>query len=72
MIIGQSSGRIHIIISHFIDLGQCVDTVFPKHGNQFYPDMGSGFCVIDCRLELDEVVRPMVPGGANITNFLLE
>jgi len=28
-------------------------------------------CVIDCVLDMDEMVRPMVPGGANITDFLL-
>ena len=34
-------------------------------------DSGCG-CVIDCVLYQDEMVRPMVPGGAHITNFLLE
>jgi len=29
-------------------------------------------CVIDCWLDMDETVRPMVPGGAHITHFLLE
>ena len=29
-------------------------------------------CVIDCMLDLDEMVRPMVAGGAHITNFLLK
>ena len=29
-------------------------------------------CVIDCRLDSDEAVRPMVPGGGHITNFLLK
>ena len=29
-------------------------------------------CVIDCRLDMDEMVRPMVAGGAHITNFLLK
>jgi len=39
----------------------------------FTEALGAGCgCVIDCRLDLNEVVRPMVPGGANITNFLLE
>ena len=28
-------------------------------------------CVIDCRLDMDEMVRPMVAGGAHITDFLL-
>ena len=28
-------------------------------------------CVIDCVLDMDEMVRPMVAGGAHITNFLL-
>ncbi len=28
-------------------------------------------CVIDCMLDIDEMVRPMVPGGAHITDFLL-
>jgi acetolactate synthase-1/2/3 large subunit len=39
----------------------------------FTEALGAGCgCVIDCRLDLDEAVRPMVPGGAHITNFLLE
>ena len=39
----------------------------------FMEALGAGCgCVIDCRLATDEVVRPMVPGGAHITNFLLE
>ena len=29
-------------------------------------------CVIDCVLDMDEMVRPMVPGGAHITDFLLK
>ncbi|MBQ5754858.1 MAG: biosynthetic-type acetolactate synthase large subunit [Oscillospiraceae bacterium] len=29
-------------------------------------------CVLDCHVDIDEMVRPMVPGGAAITNFLLE
>ena len=29
-------------------------------------------CVIDAVIQTDDMVRPMVPGGANITNFLLE
>ena len=29
-------------------------------------------CVIDCMLDMDEMVRPMVAGGAHITNFLLK
>ena len=28
-------------------------------------------CVIDCRLDMDEMVRPMVAGGAHITDFLI-
>ena len=32
---------------------------------------GTG-AVIDCRLEMDEMVRPMVAAGSHITNFLLE
>ena len=28
-------------------------------------------CVLDCRLDMDEMVRPMVAGGAHITDFLL-
>lgn len=28
-------------------------------------------CVIDCMLDMDEMVRPMVAGGAHITDFLL-
>ncbi len=34
-------------------------------------DAGCG-CVIDCRLDMDEMVRPMVAGGAHITDFLLK
>ena len=34
-------------------------------------ESGKG-CVIDAVLDSDEMVRPMVPGGANITSFLLE
>ncbi len=33
-------------------------------------DSGCG-CVIDCVLDMDEMVRPMVAGGAHITDFLL-
>ena len=29
-------------------------------------------CVLDCRLDMDEMVRPMVPAGAHITDFLLK
>ena len=29
-------------------------------------------CVIDCRLDMDEMVRPMVAGGSAITDFLLK
>ena len=29
-------------------------------------------CVLDCRLDMDEMVRPMVAGGAHITDFLLK
>ncbi len=29
-------------------------------------------CVIDCVLDMDEMVRPMVVGGAHITDFLLK
>ena len=29
-------------------------------------------CVIDCRLDMDEMVRPMVAGGAHLTDFLLK
>ncbi len=29
-------------------------------------------CVLDCRLDIDEMVRPMVPGGAHITDFLIK
>ena len=28
--------------------------------------------VIDCRLPADEIVRPMVPGGAELTDYILE
>ena len=31
-----------------------------------------GGCVIDCRLDMDEMVRPMVAGGAHVTDFLLK
>jgi acetolactate synthase-1/2/3 large subunit len=34
-------------------------------------DSGCG-CVIDCVLDMDEMVRPMVAGGAHITDFLLK
>ena len=33
---------------------------------------GDRGCVIDCVLDMDEMVRPMVAGGAHITNFLLK
>ena len=29
-------------------------------------------CVIDCAIDMDEMVHPMVPGGAPVTNFLLD
>ena len=32
---------------------------------------GCGY-VIDCQVDMDEMVRPMVPGGAHITDFLLK
>ncbi len=32
---------------------------------------GCGY-VIDCIIDMDEMVRPMVPGGAHITDFLLK
>ena len=32
---------------------------------------GCGY-VIDCQIDIDEMVRPMVPGGAHITDFLLK
>lgn len=32
---------------------------------------GHGY-VIDCAIDLDEMVRPMVPGGGRITNFLVD
>ena len=39
----------------------------------FQNALGAGCgCVIDCMLDMDEMVRPMVPGGAHITNFLLK
>ena len=39
----------------------------------FTEALGAGCgCVIDCRLDMDEMVRPMVAGGAHITNFLLK
>ena len=34
-------------------------------------ESGKG-CVIDAVIDTDDMVRPMVPGGAHITNFLLE
>ena len=34
-------------------------------------ESGKG-CVIDAIIDTDDMVRPMVPGGAHITNFLLE
>ncbi len=34
-------------------------------------DCGHGY-VIDCAIDIDEKVRPMVPGGARITNFLID
>ena len=27
-------------------------------------------CVIDCLLDIDEMVRPMVGGGSHITDFM--
>jgi acetolactate synthase-1/2/3 large subunit len=33
---------------------------------------GGTAAVIDCMLDIDEVVRPMVPGGAPLTGFILE
>ncbi len=33
---------------------------------------GGTAAVIDCMLNIDEVVRPMVPGGAPLTGFILE
>ena len=32
---------------------------------------GCGY-VIDCQIDIDEMVRPMVPAGAHITDFLLK
>ena len=32
---------------------------------------GCGY-VIDCQVDMDEMVRPMVAGGAHITDFLLK
>jgi len=29
-------------------------------------------CVIDCAIDMDAMVHPMVPGGAPVTNFLLD
>ena len=31
---------------------------------------GHGY-VIDCAIDMDEMVRPMVPGGGQITDFLV-
>ena len=33
-------------------------------------DSGHGY-VIDCAIDMDEMVRPMVPGGGQITDFLV-
>ncbi len=41
-----------------------------KEAVQAALDAGCG-CVIDCVLDMDEMVRPMVAGGAHITDFLL-
>ena len=39
----------------------------------FREALGAGRgCVIDCMLDMDEMVRPMVAGGSHITNFLLD
>ena len=35
-----------------------------------YEAKGIG-CVIDCKIDIDEMVRPMVEGGARITNFIV-
>ena len=35
-----------------------------------YEAKGIGF-VIDCKIDIDEMVRPMVEGGARITNFIV-
>jgi acetolactate synthase-1/2/3 large subunit len=32
-------------------------------------ECGTG-CVIDCVLDIDEMVRPMVGGGSHITDFM--
>ena len=29
-------------------------------------------CVIDCAIDIDEMVRPMVSGGSNITQFVID
>ena len=34
-------------------------------------ESGSG-CVIDARIDIDEMVRPMVGGGEHITNFMID
>ena len=34
-------------------------------------ELGTG-CVIDCAIDIDAMVHPMVPGGSNVTNFLLD
>ena len=28
-------------------------------------------CVIDCNIDIDEMVRPMVGGGSHITDFMI-
>ena len=35
-----------------------------------YEAKGIGY-VIDCKIDIDEMVRPMVEGGARITNFIV-
>ena len=34
-------------------------------------DSGCGY-VIDCAIDMDEMVRPMVGGGSHITNFIVD
>ena len=48
-------------------------TTMAEMEKAFTAALGAGCgCVIDCVLDMDEMVRPMVAGGAHITDFLLK
>ena len=48
-------------------------TTMAEMEQAFAAALGAGRgCVIDCVLDMDEMVRPMVAGGAHITDFLLK